>query len=273
MNKTNARWSSGRKCFRAFTLIEMLASCTVFTVLSLLLLQISATVSSTVKSSQAISEVLRQAIGALERVTYDLNDLVQSGDWKLLVVKGTGAAGNDSLIFLAPVDAATQPTGPRQLSLVRYGIEDRAAGVPSFGDWPAMPAFSRAVRPFAWNDDLGAYLPLTEATADAALGGTQSQQIAPGVIRLEVCFQLWDGSITASEPSDATSIRALICGVVVVDRQAAVRLSATDRANLPSLFPKAKDAQRPLEAWRDSIGNLPPIARKTVRTYEQTILL
>jgi type II secretory pathway pseudopilin PulG len=251
----------------------MLVSCTVFAVLSVMLLQVFSTISLSANSSKARSEVLRQAIGALERVNYDLDGIVQSGDWSLLVVKGTGTAGNDSLIFLAPVNASQQPAGPRQLSLVRYAIENRTADSPSFGGWPAMPAFSRAVRPFSWNDDLGAYLPFSEVTAETALIGTESQQIAPGVIRYEVCFQLWDGTITATEPTDTTTIRALICGIVSLDRQTAIKLSSAQLESLPTLFPKARDSQRPLEAWSGSIEHLPLVARKTVHIYEQTIPL
>lgn len=255
----------------AFTLVEILVAGAVFAILAGLLLQVFGSLTASTSSSQARSEALRQAIGALERVDRDLAGFVQSGKWKLLVVKGTGASGNDSLVFLAPVSTAKLPAAPRQLSLVRYGIESRAADTPSFGGWPEMPAFSRTARTFSWDDDLGAYLPFTESAANAALSGAEPQQIAPGVIRCEVCFQLWDGSIVAEEPADPAGIRAIICGIVAVDRQSVAKLSASERDSVASRFPKAGLHQRPLEAWRGSIEQLPPAVRKTIHVYEQTI--
>lgn len=268
---THRSFPSRLRANSAFTLIELLAACAVFAILAALLLQVLGSVTASTSSSRARSEVLRQAIGALERVHRDLAGLVQSGKWKLLVVKGSGSAGNDALVFLAPLNAARQPAAPRQLSLVRYGIDPRAAGAPSFGEWPEMPAFSRTARAFSWGDDLGAYLPFTESKAKAALSAAEPQQIAPGVIRYEVCFQLRDGSIVTDEPADPASIRALICGVVAVDRQSIARLPAAERDGVASRFPKAQPNQRPLEAWRGSIEQLPPAVRQTIHIYEQTI--
>gem|GEM_PF-6470375 len=249
----------------------MLVACAVFAILAALMLHVLGTVMASTNSSRARSEVLRQAIGALERVHRDLSGLVQSGKWRLLVVKGTGSAGDDAIVFLAPLNAARKPTDPRQLSLVRYGIEPRPANAPSFGEWPEVPAFSRTARAFSWGDDLGAYLPFTESTAKAALSNAEPQQIAPGVIRYEVCFQLRDGSIVPDEPADRASIRALICGIVAVDRQSLARLPASERDGVANRFPKAKSNQRPLEAWRGSIEQLPPAVRQTIHVYEQTI--
>ncbi len=251
---------------------EMLVSCVVFSILDGLLLQAFNSISATSNLSQSRAEILRQAIGALERVNDDLTALVQTGEWKMLVIKGSDASGkNDALIFLGPVSAPVQPAGPRNLSLVRYGIDERSPGAPSFGGWPSMPAFSRTVKPFAWSDDLGSLLPITEASAASALGSAAPQQIAPGVIRYEICFQLWDGTIAAEEPSDKTSIRAIICGIVVVDKDAISQLPGAQRESLAAQFPKVAPHQRPLEAWQGVIEKLPSSVRKTIRIYEQTI--
>ncbi len=255
----------------AFTLVELLVSTAVFAILAALLLQVFGSVTASAKASRARTEVLRQAVGALERLHRDLSGLVQSGKWKLLVVKGDGVAGNDAIIFLAPLPAAHVPEAPRRLSLVRYGIEPPPAGAPSPGDWPGVPAFARTARAFSWNDDLGSFLPLTEAAAGTALANVEPQQIAPGVIRYEICFQLRDGSIVAEEPADPTTIRALICGIVAVDRQSLARLPEGERESVAARFPKVQSNQRPLEAWRGAVDQLPSAVRQTIHVYEQTI--
>jgi type II secretory pathway pseudopilin PulG len=254
-----------------FTLLEMMVSCVVFMLLSALLLQVFGTISKANDGTHRRSEILGQAIGALERVNYDLKSAVRSGGANMAVLKSVDSDHNDALIFVSSVSSAGTPAATRNLSVVEYGITAKPAGDPDFSGWPDVPAFSRTVRTFAWGDDLGSLLPFTSITAAAAVAGGTTQQISPGVIRCEICFQLWDGSVVAAPPSDWSQVRALVCGIVVVDRKTAASLVAAGQPDLASYFPKADDGQLPCAAWNGVIAKLPPAARQTVRIYEYTL--
>lgn len=257
---------------RAFTLVELLAATAVFVLLMGLLMQVLGSVSSTSDLSQRRIEILRQAISALQRVEFDLRDTIRTGGSGIFVVKGGSGNINDSLYFLAPVSASTGPSGdPRKLSLVRYGVASPATGQPSFGQWPEMPALSRTVKPFGWDDDIGTLLPLTASGAEDVLSKGDIQQISPGIIRYEICFQQWDGTITSQPPSSWSSVRALLIGVVAIDRKAASRLTQGERDSLALKFDKPGNNDRPSAKWNGVIGNLPQSVREGIRIYEQTI--
>ncbi len=256
---------------RAFTLIELLAATAVFILLMGLLMQVLGSVSSTSDLSQRRLEVLRQAITALQRVEFDLRDTIRTGGSGIFVSKGGSGNINDELYFLAPVSGSTSPTEPRKLSLVKYGVDAPGTQQPSFGQWPEMPALSRTVVPFGWKDDVGKLFPLTSSSAASAASGGDTQQISPSIIRYEICFQQWNGTITSQPPSDWSSVRALLVGVVAIDRKAASRLTQGERDSLASKFEKPGANDRPSAKWNDVIGNLPQSVREGIRIYEQTI--
>lgn len=260
-----------RRHTRAFTLIELLAATVVFILLMGLLMQVLGSVSSTSDLSQRRLEVLRQAISALQRVEFDLRETIRTGGSGIFVNKGGSGNINDELYFLAPVSGSTSPTEPRKLSLVKYGVASPGAAQPSFGQWPEMPALSRTVVPFDWADDVGRLLPLSASTTASAATGGDTQQISPSVIRYEICFQQWNGTITSQPPTDLSSVRALLIGVVAIDKKAASRLTQGERDSLAVRFEKPKDGVRPSAKWNDEIGNLPQSVREGIRIYEQTI--
>ncbi|XHR30441.1 MAG: type II secretion system protein J [Chthoniobacteraceae bacterium] len=256
---------------QAYSLIELLVSCAVFLILIGVTLQIFKTVSHISDASQRRMETMKQAMSALERVSYDLHEAVHSGSANLLVIKNADPCGNDALVFVATVASSSTPESPRLLSVVKYSIAEKTSGTPDFGGWPTIPAFSRTVRPLSWSDDLGAILPLSETTSATAVASGSTQQVSPGVIRYGICFQRWDGSIVANPPSDPAQVRALICGIVAIDKIAATRLSAAQRTTLASQFATLKDGERPFSVWKNSLNTLPQATRETVRIYEQVI--
>ncbi len=251
---------------RAFTLIELLAACAIFMVLIVMATQVFGSVSSTAALAQRRLEILKQVVGAMERLRFDLQGLVTTGEARLWVEKNENG-GSDALYFAAPVAASASPADPRKLSVVRFGIEPRPDGAPSDNGWPDEAAFSRTVFPVEWNEDLG---PVFSGKALPAAKG-ETQQISPGLIRYEICFQLWDGTISATAPDDWRDIRALICGVVAIDRRAANLLSPDQLRALPDHFPDPKNGQRPSEAWAGSLDGLPKPVRETLRIYEEVI--
>jgi len=260
-----------RRQHRAFTLVELLAATAVFVLLMGLLMQVLGSVSGTSDLSQRRLEVLRQAITALQRVEFDLRDTIRTGGSGIFVSKGGSGNINDELYFFAPVSGSTSPTAPRKLSLVKYGVSSPTSDQPSFGQWPEMPSLSRTVRPFGWGDDIGRLLPLSGSVASAAVADGDTQKISPSIIRYEICFQQWNGSITSQPPSDWSSVRALVIGVVAIDRKAASRLSQGERDSLASQFAKPGSGDHPSAKWNDVIGNLPQSVREGIRIYEQTI--
>ncbi|GAT35331.1 type II secretory pathway, component PulJ [Terrimicrobium sacchariphilum] len=255
----------------AFTLVELLAATAVFILLMGLLMQVLGSVSSTSDLSQRRLEVLRQAITALQRVEFDLRETIHTGGSGIFVNKGGSGNINDELYFFAPVSGSTSPAAPRKLSLVKYGVSSPATDQPSFGQWPEMPSLSRTVRPFGWGDDVGKLLPLSDTAASTAIAAGDTQQISPSIIRYEICFQQWNGTISSQPPSDWASVRALIIGVVAIDRKAASRLTQGERDSLASQFAKPGANDRPSAKWNGVIANLPQSVREGIRIYEQTI--
>ena len=259
------RFSSGGGR-RAFTLIELLAACVAFAILITMLLQVFGSVSTTAGLAQRRLEILKQVVGAMERMRFDLQGLLANGNARLWVEKNENGV-SDALYFAAPVAASSRPQDARKLSLVRFGIEPRPPGSPSGTGWPETEALSRTVFPVGWDEDIG---PVFSGKAKPAAKG-ETQQIAPGLVRYEVCFQLWDGAISATAPEDWRDIRALICGVVAIDRVAASRVSANQLRSLAGHFPDPKPGQRPAEAWAGSLDGLPKPIRETLRVYEEVI--
>lgn len=258
---------------RGFTLVELLAATAVFILLMGLLMQVLGSVSRTSDASQRRLEVLRQAIAALQRVEFDLRDSLHTGGAGILVKKGVVGAGNinDELYFLAPVTGVRSVADPRKLSLVKYGV-DSPSGQPSFGQWPDMPTLSRTVHPYGWDDYVSNILPLTLSSVANVASPDETQKISPSIIRYEICFQKWDGTITNLPPTDPSTVRALVIGVVAIDRKAASRLTQGERDSLASKFEKPRtDGITPSAAWNGNIGNLPQSVREGIRIYEQTI--
>ncbi len=262
-----------RRDIRAFSLLEMLAASAVLSVLMVLLIQVLGTLSTTSSSSQRRSEMMKQAIGAFERVHFDLKERIQTGGTSILVVKGDSASVNDTLWFIAPVSASVNhtPNEPRKLSLIRYGIQPRPSGQPGFDGWPDMSVFSRSVVPFAWGNNIGNFLPLTSSQVSSAVGDAETQSVSPSIIRFEICFQKWDGTVVDNPPDDFSAVRALIFGMVSVDKNAVGRLTSSERAALAAKFPKPSNNQRPASAWNSVVASLPSNLKATLRIYEQTI--
>ncbi len=238
-----------------------------------LLMQVLGSVSRNSDASQRRLEVLRQAISAIQRVEFDLRDSIHTGGAGILVKKGGAGNINDELYFVAPVTATKNGGDPRKLSLVKYGVESPGTQQPSFGQWPDMPTLSRTVRPYGWADYVSDIFPLSASSVADAVRDGDTQKISPSIIRYEICFQQWNGTIVNQPPKkDWSSVRALLISVVAIDRKAASRLTQGERDSLASKFEKPReDGDRPAEQWNDVIGNLPQSVREGIRIYEQTI--
>lgn len=263
-----------RRRISGLTLVELLVSCAVFAMLLVLLLQAFGTIASTTRHSRVRNELLRQAITTVERISHDLARVVRTGGLKL-VITSTGI--NDSLAFVGEVDSANLPANPRRLSIVRFGVSPLPQDAPALGDWPSGPVFSRDVLPLDWADDLSGILPFSDATVSSLLnqttGDVDRQQISPGVIRFEARFQLHDGSTTTVAPVSPSELRAIIIGIVVIEKNTFQRLSSSERDSLPAAFPKIVAPQRPLEIWQNALNQLPPSLQSGIQIYEHTLSL
>lgn len=253
-----------------FTLVELLVAGAVFILMTTVILQLFGSVATTSNVSQRRLDILKQATSALDRLAFDVRNHLRTGGVTLLVRKDADGVGNDEVVFAAPVSSYAQTGNERQMAIVRYGIAARPQGSVDLTGWSTEDGFSREIEPLQWADQVEAKLTAAGASGFSATG---SQQVAPGVIRLEVAFQLWDNSIVSTPPADMLQARALVVAVVALDKKAANSLSASELKALPARFGNASNNQRPSENWQGTLGDLPAPVRETLHVYEKTIPL
>ncbi|MBN8712286.1 MAG: hypothetical protein BGO12_14425 [Verrucomicrobia bacterium 61-8] len=302
-----------RRCFvriygrRAFSLVELLAAVAVFVILALVLVQITNATNQSTRASTRMLDAASQSRLVFDRLGRDLANLLKRDDIDFHV--GTGANA-DLLGFFSLVPSASVGSN-RGLSLIAYRIGTPAGNV-------NHPCLLRAGKALSWDateffglaPTSGLPLAWEELPAGLQPGQDDFDLLAPGVIRMVVGFQLYPdngpavlangavieharGQVVYSPPIrvlssanggatakyvDLCRISALVVGLVVIDQDSLIPLSAAQVQALSGAFPEPMDSQPPLQTWGDvatgASGNsllsgIPLPARQAVRVYQR----
>lgn len=251
---------------RAFTLIEMLVSVAVFSLLVVLLLQISGGFASGTQNAKRAMDAASEARGVLDRLGFDLMGMVKSGG---VVPEITKSTGNDSIRFLSNVRSAGTDS---RLAVVDYEMDTNFSGDPIASNFNSDIKLGRAAVPFTWNEKLGTNLPSTT---------NKHLVIGESILRFEITL-LDENSLPIATPPmddstppklDLTKISAIVVTIATLDPTSRSKLSTgdLDAINLPD----PTNNQDAMALWNEVItsASQPQVVKENLRIFERTYYL
>ena len=292
---------------RGFSLIELLVAITILAVIVVVVAQIFSASSSAISSSNKGVNALDASQAVFQQLDLDISRMVLRNDVDYAFVKsdagGAGDPGNDSISFYAEAPGLSEAGGggtpPRPLSVVAYQVvQDSLTELLElqYGalqiDWT-----STGSHPFVPTSPLSTSQLLT--TLDTPAPNTLPTvtsfvNLAPEVIRMEICFQLASDPVTSDSPphlltktvpayGSATSIpfpihnlAGIFVGLVVIDPKSRLLLPKGADLKVAQLFPDAVDNQDILSLWTpyNTASNLeaagvPPQAVEGIHVYQK----
>ena len=248
---------------QAFTLVEVLVSCSVMMVLLIILAGATSNFSNLIILSNTRLETGKQARAVFDRLNFDLNSAINHGGVSLKFLKNQKLLGpatttlNDAIVLLA---SAKSTSADSRMAKIGYEVNEQTNASKGFVE----ETLTRCVEPFLWTDSTSA-LAISNAAA--------RQTLAPGVFRLELAFLKKDGTIVAAAPP-SDEIKAVICAVAVLNEDVLARLKDSERKTLADSLPDAVDGSAPLAQWNlANLGSMPSGVVQNVRFHQRFFYL
>lgn len=250
---------------RGFTLMELLVSSTV---LILLVVTIAGITDSTSRVTSLSDRRMTADSGArqvLDRIGSDFDRSLQREDLPDLIEQ---QSGNDRITFFAQSEGYK---GDRGISEISYTV-------PS-----GEHVLRRGVLGTSWSTS-GTSINLAFSTTTIPVIPAENYEIvASDVFRFEIAFLMANGSIVAkadrlvspANTPDAQKVRALIVGIVALDRKARASLPNGDVAQLSALFLDAENNKDLLDRWSNALegSSLPTPVLNSVHMYQRYFYL
>ena len=286
----------------AFTLLELLVAIAILALIGVVLSQIIGATGKTTRISNRAIDAASQTRVAFDRIGRDLTNLVRRPDSGFV----SSPAGANLLLFLSLVNSASLPgstvSDNRGISIVAYRIAPDATNANRL-------CLLRGARAISWNDTgffgLGSDGLPTAIPAGQQPATTDFDVLAPGIIRLEVGYQLYPdnqpaaladnttiphalGQVVYSPPLrddtgaakfvDLSRISAIVIGMVAIDLESLKFLSPADVTNFAGIFPDLLNDELPCQKWsplaesassNPAINSIPLPARQSVRVFQR----
>jgi prepilin-type N-terminal cleavage/methylation domain-containing protein len=255
---------------QAFTLVEVLASVSVFAMILTMMLQVVGGASSSYKTMQARVDNIEQARVVLSLLERDVQSMVLRPDVAAFVDQD----GSPACAFFTRMQGFS---GDRRLSLVQYKMDASAA----------TPGLARLDLGRDYTKD-GVSLPIGETNRLADLKDAQPQDLTGGIVSFQCQFLNELGELqekyepSSSAPGALPPSRALVVSMVVLDNES--HYLVTKLGKLPYLTSKfeggAPAAQQSYaEVWNRALrepgflADLPHSVAVGLRVFERRIAL
>lgn len=278
---------------RGFSLIEILVAVSVMALLVLLVSQLVQSGSAVIAGSRKDLSADAQAREVFNRFALDVAQMAKRADLDAVF---SDQPGNKKIFFFSESPGFASSPNASSLSLVGYRV-DPTNGLERLGkglDWTGTGAAT-----FLTYASTNAPGPVAQSTIpgswSAAVGTGPAYEgsdpdyhpIAPGVFRLEYCFQMKDGSYSlARDPTKGfRDVAAIVLSLGVLDGDS--RKIAPDTSGLAGALPSPtaghfNDKVLPAAIWRDlvtanssfaSAAGIPEAAAGRVRVYQRAFPL
>jgi len=272
----------------AFTLVEVIVSMAVFTLLIVLVAQLTNSASLTITGSRKHMDADSQAQAIFDRMAADIGHMVKRSDVDC-IVKGFYAdaptdpatmPGNDSIFFFSEVPGYYSPSvsGSNRSSFTLVGYRASISSTPAY----ALERLSSALswEPLAGTESItfltyapGQTTPINGSSIGSRWStvGTRAnnytdgvsadyQAIGDQVFRYEYCYLLKDGTFSNTpfiaphtSAQGLQDVSAIVVAIAILDNS-----SRKITANLSQLSAALPDANPPTlmaEAWKNAINN------------------
>ena len=278
---------------RGFSLIELLVAVAVLALLIVMVSQLVQSGSAVIAGSRKDLSADAQAREVFSRFALDVAQMAKRSDLDAVF---SDQGGNKKFFFYSESPGFASSTNVSPLSLVGYrigsnaGLERLGKGLPwagtgaaTFLTYPTSTS-TNALTPStlsgAWGSTIG---------SSPAYDGTDADyhSLAPGVFRMEYCFQKKDGTHSLSRDTSKgfRDVSAIILSLAVLDGDS--RKITTDLTSLAQELTSPTPANLTgnvlaAELWRDKINNsatlaadagIPPAAAARVRIYQRAFPL
>lgn len=274
--------------FQAFTLLEILVAMTVLAVIVVLMAQVFAGVSSNASMSSMRLQENSDVRNAMDRVAFDLEAMVRGGNTVPVFNSNAngGGDGNDAIAFLSNVRAMSGTTYSR-LAEIGYFIAPASSDTTLLPAEAALlgtqPVLMRANTPVEWTTDLSPFSANQASTGTVTSTVKNYQVLNPDIFRIEVYFQLVDGTLvsipksvptangTATVP-DWSIVQSIHIAFAVLDQKTRTKMSAAQLqflcgdpvARIPSFLKDyvassytAASSTTPVTIWMSQITTTP----------------
>lgn len=291
--KPRLEHSEPRPC-GGFTVLEILVAVAVLALLTVLVAQMVQSGSAVIARSRKHLSADAQAREVFSRFALDIARMPKRADMDAVF---SDQAGNKKIFFYSEAPGfATTTAALSPLSLVGYrigadvGLERLGKALPWAGTGhPAFLTFSSTSSTNALPETTLAGAWSTSVGGSPAYDGVDPDYhaLAPGVFRLEYCFQKKDGSFSLTRDADGgfRDVAAIVLSLAVLDGDS--RKIAPDLSKLADALPSPTNEdlaanKLPAEIWRDLINDnasfasragIPAPAAASVRTYQRAFPL
>ncbi len=285
---------------RAFTLVEMLVAIAILGILCTILMQILSSVTGVTIGCTKHFDADTQARLVLDRVSYDVAQMIQRADVDYDFPAAASANGNNEMYFFSQSSGyypstAVNPPAPTTASTTSALDPRSSVSLVGYRINPATNQMERLSKGLVWSGVTGAnsavYLPQTiVGTWPTLSADTNFQVISEDVFRLQIQFLIQNATTPAQVSStpnlegipagttgyfNPKEVMAIVVSLAVLDSTSQKIVPSGGLGIAASKLPSALGAALPMSSWETNIFNLglPSEAAGQVRFYQRFCFL